>query len=90
MANKASKTKYVSKNTGHKATSASTLNAIKASRPAWEKIFHIHNAWKKGSNPWITIANPNKNDPSKLFIKVRYAELKGGSYKDLVKKNFAA
>lgn len=28
-------------------------------------------AWEKGQNPWLTIGNPNKEETSKRFIRVR-------------------
>lgn len=77
---------YVSKGTGIKTTKASTLNAVKSKRAGWEREFNALKAWKKGGNPWVTIDNPNKNDLGAKQIRVRYSELKGGSFKDIEKK----
>lgn len=34
-------------------------------------------AWRKGSNPWMTIRNPNTNETNKRYIKVRSNHLIG-------------
>lgn len=88
MGKKKQRQKYVSGGVGRN-VSASTLSGMRKSVMGWEKQFNILRAWKKGQNPWITIANPNKNEPGKLFIRVRLSALKGGSYKELEKKAYA-
>lgn len=87
MGKKASGKTYVSKGE-RKNVSNATRAAMRASVPAADKMMNIHNAWVKGKNPWITLPNSNKKETNKPFIKVRYSELQGGSYKDLEKHNY--
>ncbi len=87
MAKKSSGKTYVSKGE-RKNVKNSTRAAMRASRPASDKQINALAAWKKGKNPWITIANPNKQETNKRFIRVRLASLKGGTVKDLEKKNY--
>ena len=81
MGKKKLRAKYISKGVGQNVTQ-STLNTIRRERNPADRQFAILNAWIKGGNPWITIANPNKNETNKRFIKVRLRDLKGGTYKD--------
>lgn len=53
-----------------------------------EKMMNKLAAWKKGSNPWITIENPDKNAKDKRFIRVRMNDLMHGSAKELEKRAF--
>jgi len=53
-----------------------------------EKLLNKQRAYMKGSNPWITMENPNKSETNKPFIKVRMSELRGGAYKDIQKRAF--
>jgi hypothetical protein len=46
-------------------------------------------AWVNGSNPWLTIENPNKEQTNKRFIRVRMNDLNGGPAKERSKKIFA-
>lgn len=85
MAKQGNKTSYTSRGTGRNVSRA-TRSAMKQARPKCEKEINAQKAWIKGSNPWVTIRNPNKNETDKLFIRVRMNTLKGGSYKDLIKK----
>lgn len=53
-----------------------------------EKLLNKQKAFMKGSNPKITIENPNKSETNKPFIKVRMSDMRGGSYKDLQKRSY--
>lgn len=59
-----------------------------SSNDSADKMLNKQRAWIKGSNPWVTIANPNKEEKNKRFIRVRYNDLQHGSYKELEKKTF--
>ncbi len=52
------------------------------------KMLNAQKAWINGSNPWVTVENPNKNETNKRFIRVRYNDLMHGSYKEVEKKTF--
>ena len=69
MGKKTSRKKYVSSgkrsNVNH-----GLIQAVKADRPVIDKIGQKIEAWSKGLNPWITIANPTKAT-NKPFIRVR-------------------
>lgn len=54
----------------HSNVTQSTLNAIKAERPAWVRIMNQLQAHKKGKRVMVTIANPNKKELNKRFIRV--------------------
>jgi hypothetical protein len=71
-----------------KNVSSSLLNGIRADRPGAEDMLNKQRAWVAGSNPWVTIANPSKEQTNKRFIRVRYNDLMHGSYKELEKRNF--
>ena len=85
MANKSNGKTYTSKGE-RKNVATATLRHMKASRQGYDKALNKLNAWISGKNPWVTVRNPNKNETNKLFIKVRYNDMKRGSYKDLEKK----
>ena len=87
MAKKSSGKTYVSKGERNSVSNA-TRAAMRAARPGWEKLMNIHDAWVKGQNPWITLPNSDKKATNRQFVKVRYAELMGGSFKELEKKNY--
>jgi len=53
-----------------------------------QKMLNKQRAFMKGSNPWVTLANPNKAETNKPFIKIRMSDLRGGSYKDLEKRSY--
>lgn len=89
MAKQGNKTSYTSRGTGV-SVSRATRTAMKQARPKGTKEINAQKAWINGSNPWVTIRNPNKNETDKLFIRVRMNTLKGGSYKDLMKKVYPA
>lgn len=80
MGKKRSRAKKVSK--GLRPTINSWV--IKACRSddtkmAYDKL----EAWISGKNPWMTVANPNKNETNKRFIRVRADKYFGGAYKEL-------
>lgn len=85
---KASGKHYTSKGE-RKSVSQSTLNAIRSERDGGTNMLNKQKAWKSGSNPWVTMPNPNKEETNKKFIRVRYNDLQHGTYKDLKSKNFA-
>lgn len=70
MGSKASGKHYTSK--GERRSSIST----RSSDPA-DRVMNVQKAYWAGQNPWVTIDNPNKNDLSKLKIRVRANELWG-------------
>lgn len=87
MGKKSSGKTYTSK--GERANVASsTLNSIKRDLDGGQKMTNIQNAFIQGRNPWITIANPNKNETNKKFIKVRVKDLYGYDHKDRVKNAY--
>lgn len=63
------------------------LNSIRNDRDPADKMVNIQTAWLAGSNPWITIDNPNKEQTNKKKIRVRMNDLKGSS-KELKKKMY--
>jgi hypothetical protein len=65
-----------------------TLNAMRADRDGGEKMLNKQRAWVNGSNPWITMENPNKEQTNKKFIRVRMNDLNGGPAKERIKKMF--
>jgi hypothetical protein len=88
MAKKSSSgTSYVSKGI-HSTVAKSTLNGMKADRSESENVLNRQSAYLKGSNPWVTIENPNKTETKCRFIKVRMNDLMHGSAKDREKKMF--
>ena len=86
MAKKSSGKTYVSQGV-HSNVSRSTLNGIKRERDPAEKIINIQKAWLKGQNPWVTIANPNKEQTDRKFIRVK-SNILWGNPKDRSKKTF--
>lgn len=68
--------------------SKSILNGMRATKTAADKMLDKQKAWLKGSNPWVTIENPNKEETNKRFIKVRMNDLMKGSAKEREKKMF--
>jgi hypothetical protein len=45
--------------------------AVKDGRSVLEASLIKVESWAKGQNPWLTIANPDKSQTNKAFIKVR-------------------
>jgi hypothetical protein len=87
MAKKSSGTTYVSQGV-HSNVKQSTLNGIKSERNPAEKIINVQTAWLKGQNPWVTIANPNKEQTDRKFIRVK-ANILWGNPKERDKKMYA-
>ena len=81
MGKKASGKTYTSK--GERRSSIPTS----ANDPA-ERMINKQKAWLKGSNPWVTIENPNKNEKDKPFIRVRYNDLMHGTARDVRKNGY--
>jgi hypothetical protein len=88
MAKKGGKSKgFISKGI-HSNVSSGTLNAVKAERSEADNALNRQKAWLNGSNPWVTIDNPNKEQTNKRRIRVRMNDLRGGSAKDLEKRAY--
>jgi hypothetical protein len=64
------------------------LNSIRRERTGADNMLNKQRAWVNGSNPWLTIENPNKEQTNKRFIRVRMNDLNGGAAKDRLGKNF--
>lgn len=84
---KASGKNYVSKGQ-HRNVSKSTLRLMRAGKSEADKFLDKQKAWFKGSNPWLTIENPNKEQTNMKYIRVRMNDLRGGSAKDLEKRAY--
>jgi hypothetical protein len=54
---------------------------IRRERSDADRHMFIFDAWKKGKNPWITIANPNTMERNKKFIRVRTNSIWGNPKK---------
>lgn len=63
-----------------------TLRLMRSSKTEAEKLMNKQKAWLKGSNPWVTIDNPNKEETNKKRIRVRMNDLMRGSAKEREKK----
>ena len=72
----------------HSNVAKGTLRAMRAAKSEADKLLDKQKAWLNGKNPWVTIANPNKEQTNKRFIRVRYNDLMGGSAKDLEKRAY--
>jgi hypothetical protein len=72
----------------HRNVSKSTLRGMREMKSAGDKLIDKQKAWLKGQNPWITIENPNKEDRSRRFIRVRMNDLNHGSHAELSKNGF--
>lgn len=79
--------KYTSKGV-HSNVSRTTLRMMRSAKTEGQKLDDKQAAWLKGGNPWVTIANPNKEQTNKRFIRVRMNDLMHGSAKDREKKMF--
>lgn len=72
MAKKGGKSKGFISQGVHSNVKSSTLNAIRSEyRQSGERIMNQLRALKKGKDIVMTIENPNKEDSSRRFIKVR-------------------
>lgn len=61
----------------HSSVNKNLTRAVRAARTEQEKNAFKINAWSKLQNPWITIANPNKEATNRRFIRVRANDLWG-------------
>ena len=79
MGKKRTRTKVVSK--GQRRNIVAGVKEVRHGRSEGEKAYNKLKAWKKGQNPWITVAGPSSD---KRFIKVRanavYGDPKRASY----------
>ena len=88
MAKKSSGKTYTSK--GERKNVANSIrNSIRADLDSGQDMLNRQKAWMNGSNPWVTMANPNKEETNKKFIRVRYNDLMHGSFKELDKRSFS-
>lgn len=86
MAEKGSGKTYTSKGERHN-VSRSTLSGVKRDRDPSEKVINVQRAWLEGRNPWVTLANPNKEQTNKRFVRVKANEL-WGHPKERIKKMY--
>lgn len=62
----------------HSNVSRSVTNALRRQYMAsGERVMNQLLAWKKGKNVVLTMENPNKNDASRRFIRVRAIDVWG-------------
>ena len=62
---------YVSKGL-HPVVNKSIKKAVRLERRnSQQHSYDLLTAWRKGTNPWITISNPNTKETNKRFIRVR-------------------
>lgn len=59
----------------------------KTGNPA-DKLMNMQQAWLNGSDPWVTIPNPNREETNKRFIRVRYSTTMRGTAKDRQKNMY--
>lgn len=78
---------YTSKGQGRN-VSRSTLRLMRESKTEGDKLIDKQKAWLKGSNPWVTIDNPNKEQTNKRRIRVRMNDLMHGSVKEREKNMY--
>lgn len=71
MGKKKMRSKTVSKGL-HSSMSRGVVQAVRAARPAIDVGLNKINAWKKGLNPWLTVASSSKAEKNnKPFTRVR-------------------
>ena len=58
-------------------------STLKLVRSESSKAFNKIDAWRAGKRGYVTIANPNKQETNRRFIKVTYEQYFGGTYKDV-------
>ena len=79
MGKKRTRTNLVSK--GDRRSIVAGVKEVRRGRSEGEKAYNKLKAWKRGQNPWITIAGPSSD---KSFIRVRantvYGDPKRVSY----------
>ena len=69
MGKKRTRSKVVSKGS-QDSVSRQLLKAVSRNVPYVEKVLNKLKHWSKGKRTVVTIANPNKNETNKRFIKV--------------------
>jgi len=69
MGKKRTRSKVVSKGL-RSSVSRQTLKAVSRNVPEIEKVLNKLKHWGRGKRTMVTIANPNKNEKNKPFIKV--------------------
>lgn len=89
MGGKKSSGKHYTSKGERKNVSSNLLNGIRSERTGADDMLNKQKAWMNGSNPWVTMENPNKEQTNKKFIRVRYSDLMHGTYKELEKKSFS-
>jgi len=68
---KSSGNHYVSKGL-YRSVNKSIKKAVRLERKkSQQHSYDLLTAWRKGTNPWITISNPNTKETNKRFIRVR-------------------
>lgn len=85
---KKSSGKTYSSKSERKNVSNATLRMMRAEKSEGDKLIDKQRAWVKGSNPWVTIDNPNKEQTNKRRIRVRMNDLMRGSAKDREKNMY--
>ena len=69
MGKKKTRSKVTSKGMQN-SVSRQTLKAVSRNVPEIEKVLNKLKHWARGKRTMVTIANPNKNEKNKPFIKV--------------------
>lgn len=87
MGKKSSGKTYTSKGQ-HSNVSKATLRGMRAMKSEADKLLDKQKAWLNGKNPWVTIANPSKEDTSRRFIRVRYNDIMHGTAKERKKNSY--
>ena len=72
----------------HSSVSKSTRKMVRANRTEGEILQAKQDAWLKGSNPWVTMKNPNKEETNRPYVKMRMNDLMHGTAKDREKNKF--
>lgn len=85
---KKSSGKTYSSKSERKNVSNAALRMMRAEKSEGDKLIDKQRAWVKGSNPWVTIDNPNKEQTNKRRIRVRMNDLMRGSAKDREKNMY--
>lgn len=67
---KGQRKQYIS-NGERQSVNQKVLNAMRKAISSADKWLELKRQWERGNNPWLTIANPNKAETNKRFIKVR-------------------
>lgn len=87
MGKKSSGKHYTSKGERNN-VSKKTSNGTRRERSDADNMLNAQRAWIAGSNPWVTMPNPNKEQTNKRFIRVRYNDLQHGSFKEVEKNSY--